>query len=151
MRNFPKILAMLVLTAGVATGCGQTVNHRPLSAEEFAQTDFLALVPERFWGDALPPNLEEAIRSEGPVLRARFPEAVDATPETAPLAPLLAISGGGANGAFSAGLLAGWSESGQRPQFEVVTGVSAGAIIACPSRKRTLRGKVSFRDGQVRL
>lgn len=130
MRNFPKILAMLVLTAGVATGCGQTVNHRPLSAEEFAQTDFLALVPERFWGDALPPNLEEAIRSEGPVLRARFPEAVDATPETAPLAPLLAISGGGANGAFSAGLLAGWSESGQRPQFEVVTGVSTGAIIA---------------------
>lgn len=36
---------------------------------------------------------------------------------------ILALSGGGANGAYGAGLLVGWSESGKRPRFDVVTGV----------------------------
>jgi hypothetical protein len=43
---------------------------------------------------------------------------------------LLAVSGGGENGAFGAGLLCGWSEHGTRPVFELVTGVSTGALIA---------------------
>src|SRR4029078_8450906 len=38
--------------------------------------------------------------------------------------------GGGADGAFGAGLLAGWSARGTRPQFAVGTGASAGALIA---------------------
>jgi hypothetical protein len=43
---------------------------------------------------------------------------------------VLALSGGAAEGAFGAGVLVGWSHSGQRPEFQVVTGVSAGALIA---------------------
>lgn len=43
---------------------------------------------------------------------------------------LIALSGGGANGTFTAGLINGWSASGQRPDFEVVTGVSTGALAA---------------------
>ena len=43
---------------------------------------------------------------------------------------ILALSGGGADGAFGAGALVGLSRSGSRPQFSVVTGVSAGALIA---------------------
>lgn len=43
---------------------------------------------------------------------------------------LIALSGGGANGAFSAGLINGWTASGRRPDFEVVTGVSTGALAA---------------------
>lgn len=43
---------------------------------------------------------------------------------------VLAISGGGENGAFVAGLLSGWTAHGDRPQFRVVTGISAGALIA---------------------
>lgn len=43
---------------------------------------------------------------------------------------VLAISGGGADGAFGAGVLKGWSESGKRPVFNIVTGVSTGALIA---------------------
>jgi len=42
----------------------------------------------------------------------------------------LAISGGGDDGAFGAGLLAGWSERGDRPQFGLVTGISTGALSA---------------------
>ncbi len=45
-------------------------------------------------------------------------------------APWLALSGGGENGAFAAGLLKGWTQAGTRPEFGVVTGVSTGALIA---------------------
>jgi len=47
-----------------------------------------------------------------------------------PPAEMLAVSGGGDNGAFGAGLLCGWSASGTRPQFKSVCGVSTGALIA---------------------
>jgi predicted acylesterase/phospholipase RssA len=43
---------------------------------------------------------------------------------------ILAISGGGAGGAFGAGALVGLTRKGSRPQFELVTGVSTGALIA---------------------
>jgi predicted acylesterase/phospholipase RssA len=43
---------------------------------------------------------------------------------------ILAISSGADKGAFSAGFLNGWSEAGTRPQFDVVSGVSTGALIA---------------------
>jgi Patatin-like phospholipase len=43
---------------------------------------------------------------------------------------ILALSGGGATGAFGAGALAGLARSGTRPEFSVVTGVSAGALVA---------------------
>ena len=49
-----------------------------------------------------------------------------------PLLPIsfLAISGGAENGAFGAGLLVGWTQRGDRPEFNFVTGVSTGALIA---------------------
>ena len=47
-----------------------------------------------------------------------------------PPASMLAVSGGGDKGAFGAGLLCGWTESGQRPEFKAATGVSTGALIA---------------------
>lgn len=42
----------------------------------------------------------------------------------------LAVSGGGSDGAFGAGLLKGWTERGDRPKFKMVTGVSTGSLIA---------------------
>lgn len=47
-----------------------------------------------------------------------------------PARKALVLSGGGAYGAFTAGVLKGWSEAGTRPEFDVVTGVSTGALIA---------------------
>ena len=54
------------------------------------------------------------------------------TGQTGPLPPadFLAISGGGDDGAYTAGLLAGWTAHGDRPEFKGVTGVSTGALIA---------------------
>ncbi len=43
---------------------------------------------------------------------------------------VLLLSGGGSDGAFGAGVLVGWSETGQRPSFDIVTGVSTGALMA---------------------
>lgn len=43
---------------------------------------------------------------------------------------VLALSGGGANGAYGAGLIYGWSEAGTRPEFDIVTGISTGALAA---------------------
>ncbi|GDY26837.1 hypothetical protein AHAT_27270 [Agarivorans sp. Toyoura001] len=42
----------------------------------------------------------------------------------------LALSGGGINGAFSAGVLNAWTAKGNRPEFDLVTGVSTGAIVS---------------------
>ncbi len=49
-----------------------------------------------------------------------------------PGAPItyLSISGGGGRGAFGAGLLNGWSRQGTRPDFNMVTGISTGALMA---------------------
>lgn len=43
---------------------------------------------------------------------------------------VLVLSGGGANGAYTVGVLNGWTASGERPQFDIVTGISTGALIA---------------------
>jgi predicted acylesterase/phospholipase RssA len=43
---------------------------------------------------------------------------------------VLALSAGGADGAYGAGVLTGWTRNGSRPQFDVVTGVSTGALMA---------------------
>ena len=42
----------------------------------------------------------------------------------------LALSGGGMYGAYAVGVLSGWTATGTRPVFDVVTGVSTGALIA---------------------
>jgi len=83
----------------------------------------------RYWLDLdLAPFIQSAIddnrRESEALARAGRP--------TDPMPPinLLAISGGGDAGAFAAGLLTGWSAQGTRPEFKVVTGISAGALIA---------------------
>ena len=66
----------------------------------------------------------------------------------------LAISGGGDNGAFGAGLLSGWTKAGTRPNFKLVTGVSTGALMApfaflgpaYDDRLRALYTDISFED-----
>lgn len=63
------------------------------------------------------------------------PVPAKAPPTRAAQAPLaeqniLALSGGGADGAFGAGVLVGWTESGKRPKFDIVTGVSTGSFMA---------------------
>ena len=81
----------------------------------------------RYWGDSELKKLNSAQAQQLDELRA----AHKADPSI-PLenAYYLAISGGGGDGAFGAGILNGWSKTGKRPKFEVVTGISTGALSA---------------------
>ncbi len=82
----------------------------------------------RFWGDEVPSNPIAEVRRRAAHMP---PLARDAkTQDGRKVIDTLALSGGGSDGAFGAGVLAGWAKRGDRPEFEVVTGVSAGAIIA---------------------
>jgi len=79
----------------------------------------------RTWGDEPPTAFNKAIQS------AQFNERFRTFADHFRKAPnFLSISGGGANGAYGAGLITGWTKSGQRPNFSIVTGVSTGALIA---------------------
>jgi predicted acylesterase/phospholipase RssA len=82
----------------------------------------------RFWGDEFAAAIEAGIRRQYDQVRdaALAGELGRSTRK----ADFLAISGGGGDGAFAAGFLTGWTRSGLRPQFEVVTGVSTGALAA---------------------
>jgi len=105
------------------------VRRPPVPRARLAEVRFLGLPNERFFPEL--PGGEAALRGEFMAatarLRTRLGLAEGAPP---PVRNMLAISGGGSDGAFSAGLLCGWTEHGTRPVFHLVTGVSAGALIA---------------------
>ena len=65
-------------------------------------------------------------------LGKRFSKGLIPTLQHQHVRPLnvLEISGGGPNGAFGSGVLVGWAESGTRPKFDIVTGISAGALLS---------------------
>jgi predicted acylesterase/phospholipase RssA len=73
-----------------------------------------------------PALMEDLARSFAQESHAEFPVAADGSVHYAHLV----LSGGGANGAFGAGFLGGWTVSGRRPAFKIVTGVSTGALMA---------------------
>lgn len=88
-----------------------------------------------------PPGTPVVTRSEkDPDPLARFRVLADAgseawaqhlrPPQSSEGPTVLALSGGGEDGAFGAGALVGWSANGQRPEFDLVTGTSTGALIA---------------------
>jgi hypothetical protein len=79
----------------------------------------------RVWGDEPPPWIDTGWeRLPDSYFRENFPGSYGIEHN------YLAISGGGADGAFGAGLLNGWTAAGTRPEFTIVTGISTGALIA---------------------
>src|SRR5690606_11665229 len=82
----------------------------------------------RFWGDEVPKDVIAFVQQHMPNV-SRLASTVGVR-QGRPHVEYLALSGGAEDGAFGAGLLTGWSKRGDRPRFEVVTGVSAGALIA---------------------
>jgi hypothetical protein len=69
---------------------------------------------------------------EDSALGKRFSKGLFRTLQDQQARPLniLEISGGGSYGAFGSGVLVGWAEIGTRPKFDIVTGISAGALLA---------------------
>ena len=122
-------LALAGLTACSANvGCAGP-GRGPAVPRELQDRAIVAGMPDiRTWGDSISPafraNVLEALQ------RKRADWAAAGNAEHPPAGTGLAVSGGGANGAFGAGLLCGWTQKGDRPKFEIVTGISTGALIA---------------------
>ena len=121
----------LVASAALLPGCGNFVPRNGVTDAALQRRAVVTGLPGvRVWGDEVPADLESALRLNlGGGAREVRP-AFARTPEGRPLVNVLALSGGGQDGAFGGGLLVGWTKRGTRPEFQVVTGVSAGAIIA---------------------
>ncbi|NEU13161.1 alpha/beta hydrolase [Methylobacterium sp. BTF04] len=104
-----------LLIAGQLGACGSTPRV-PYTASEAAA--------------ATVPGMDLSIRAYADASEKTFTE-MSARPENkkVPFA-YLALSGGGGDGAYGAGILNGWTDSGKRPEFSLVSGVSTGALIA---------------------
>lgn len=112
MRNLFGLKWLMLIALVGMSGC-VTLPMRDFTEREQAMADIPGMPGARFWADD-----PTSFRSAQPVPVPGQPQA------------LLAISGGAEDGAYGAGFLNGWTRSGKRPQFTIVTGVSTGALLA---------------------
>ncbi|OWK41078.1 patatin-like phospholipase family protein [Fimbriiglobus ruber] len=128
----PAALAGLL---AILAGCSSTPKRaEPLPPEYKAKkiTDLAAPAGtyqpvERVTADALASALAAPVAPQD--VAKKDPDVVIPKGQSRPL-NILALSGGGQYGAYAQGILCGWTESGKRPDFDVVTGISSGALIA---------------------
>src|SRR5215204_2543087 len=127
-RRFIRLGAAAPAMTLVA-GCSTLERAAPAPTAMAEQTTVLGLLNARFWPetqtDALLQEAEQAL-----VREQAASGSSDRQSGSLPPAYFLAISGGGDDGAFGAGLLCGWSDAGTIPTFKLVTGVSTGAMLA---------------------
>jgi len=119
--------ALLAGGTALLAGCALPERGPPVPYAATAGATVLGVPDERF---VLPQDLhaiEVAFREAG---RRRMRHLGLTHPSQLPRFQLLGVSGGGEDGAFGAGLLCGWTAHGTRPEFELVTGVSTGALTA---------------------
>jgi hypothetical protein len=123
---FSTVVLAFLLLQGCATP--QRREAVPVGLQNKAEIPGLSGVR---YNPTNPLDIAEMTR-EGMESVKREQDYLAATGHQGPLPPanFLAISGGGDDGAFGAGLLNGWTAAGDRPQFKLVTGISTGALIA---------------------
>jgi hypothetical protein len=120
MRS-PGRLRLTALALLALAGCGRWPDRPPVTAETQAVAHVAGFGDIRLWADAS--------AADWAAWRARW--MADRTAAGLAAGPqVLAISSGSDKGAFSAGYLAGWTAAGTRPRFDLVTGVSTGALEA---------------------
>lgn len=119
LLGLPWCLALLL----TLSGCATILRLEAPPAEATIDLPILGIPNARFWPDGPPAPLVR----EGMLMVERQRGRLGTS---LPPAHFLALSGGSDNGAYGAGLLTGWTQSGTRPDFDIVTGISAGALIA---------------------
>lgn len=102
-------------------GCAATLAYTPVPETAVSRAQVSGYANIRTWGDANAHEIDAAINLREP---APPPSS------RAQARSYLALSGGGGDGAYGAGVLVGWTVSGKRPIFDVVTGGSTGALAA---------------------
>lgn len=131
MRQFSSIWTTLVSLAALLfllQGCATPPRLAAVPVQDATKAEIPGIPNARYWVQTdIEPFVRDAIASA-----QREKAYLDRIGHRGPLPPVnfLAVSGGGDDGAFGAGLLVGWTEAGTRPEFKGVTGVSTGALIA---------------------
>ncbi|MCK8603414.1 patatin-like phospholipase family protein [Desulfoferrobacter suflitae] len=120
-------LALLVCCAAVSLSfqnCAILKLNNPLPVDLENRVQMPGMPGVRAWGDEYSKSFERS------ALESVEEEKVANNGELEPVVYVLSLSGGGAEGAFGAGILCGWTKAGTRPQFKMVTGISTGALMA---------------------
>ena len=127
MNRGSLLLRLLAVAAAVEIGCAST-ERRPAVPFELSMQATVVGFPAgiRYF----PRDATDVKEFERDFLASNEAERRHLHVDELPPNAYLAISGGGDNGAFGAGLLNGWTKAGDRPEFKLVTGVSTGALIA---------------------
>jgi hypothetical protein len=120
-----RIFLIVLMVALFVSNCASVPKRNPLP-DDFDGIAQIPGMPEkvRMWGDEPPPFVAEWNVKSRTDLHAEFGGVMGREHN------YLAISGGGQQGAFGAGLMVGWTAAGTRPEFTMVTGISTGALIA---------------------
>ncbi len=114
-----------ILSIATLTACASAPERHAVPVELITQSSISGIPEARFWADEWPKFSEEKFATFTDTDFKKFFSSMYDRPHN-----YLAISGGGPNGAFGAGLLIGWTKTGTRPEFNMVTGVSTGALSA---------------------
>ena len=117
-------LCILAVIPVLLLGCSVLRLHSPPPRKFESSVQIPGMPGVRAWGDEFSPVFQKD------AIEARDQENKNGLFEKKGIVNILAISGGGGNGAFGAGLLCGWTTAGTRPSFKLVTGVSTGALTA---------------------
>jgi predicted patatin/cPLA2 family phospholipase len=125
MKSF---FIMLTACAGslLLSGCStMKTRGRVAVPQDLVDQAVISGIPDaRRLGDRMPDNIDNILMMSEADVRKNYGGILGKKHA------YLALSGGGADGAFGAGLLNGWTASGKRPEFVMVTGISAGAILS---------------------
>ena len=114
---FPILFLCIALVSGCASG-----KRNPLPEGQSVNAEVLNTKGLRTFGGELDPIFQEdLLLSVKQIPKNELSNIQNKT---------LLLSGGGSYGAFGAGFLNGWTRSGTRPEFKLVTGISTGALIA---------------------
>lgn len=126
-RNTAYALGVAGFVALVVQGCSTPERVGPEPEHLTTKAVAVNTPNARFFPDEQVDELfEEGVRS----FKLEMKALNITDPNKLPPANFLALSGGGEDGAFGAGLMVGWTEAGNRPEFKMVTGISTGALIA---------------------
>lgn len=124
MKLFIQLLGVMLILS--LSGCMSTKRETAVPVEARKSVKIMGITNARYYTD----QIDEIVQEQA---RALVREANHKGVKKGGLIHKtygLTISGGADNGAFGAGLLAGWTKHGDRPQFKLVTGISTGAFIA---------------------
>jgi len=120
--NFATTACILLLVVGCAT-----LPRDPVPTNRVFDAEIAGMPGVRAWGGIISPDFQaDFVESHHQEAEDQFPRDEEGHPQY----DGLALSGGGATGAFGAGFLYGWTRTGERPDFKIVSGISTGSLIA---------------------